>query len=174
MSVFLHDDTFCGRYDMLHLLLPIIYLAFIGLGLPDSLLGSAWPAMYEELGAPLRSVGHRRHDHLRRHHRLQPYEQQGGQAIRDRRNDGGEHGDDSGRTRGLFLFILVFRTLSLGDSLRAGGGKHRRRAEQLRRAALRIEAYDLAALLLGNRREQRAPSSWGCAWRTARDGTRGT
>ncbi len=42
---------------MLHLLLPIIYLAFIGLGLPDSLLGSAWPAMYEELGAPLRSAG---------------------------------------------------------------------------------------------------------------------
>ncbi len=28
---------------MYHLLLAIIYLAFISLGLPDSLLGSAWP-----------------------------------------------------------------------------------------------------------------------------------
>ena len=34
---------------MIHLLLIIIYLAFISLGLPDSLLGSAWPAMYQEL-----------------------------------------------------------------------------------------------------------------------------
>ena len=33
---------------MIHLLLIIIYLAFISLGLPDSLLGSAWPAMYQE------------------------------------------------------------------------------------------------------------------------------
>ena len=28
---------------MAQLLLPVIYLAFISLGLPDSLLGSAWP-----------------------------------------------------------------------------------------------------------------------------------
>ena len=28
---------------MVSLLLPVIYLAFISLGLPDSLLGSAWP-----------------------------------------------------------------------------------------------------------------------------------
>lgn len=32
-------------------LLLVIYLAFIGLGLPDSLLGSAWPAMHADLGA---------------------------------------------------------------------------------------------------------------------------
>ena len=31
---------------MTHLLLLIIYLSFISLGLPDSLLGSAWPSMY--------------------------------------------------------------------------------------------------------------------------------
>ena len=30
---------------MTQLLLPIIYLAFISLGLPDSLLGSAWPTI---------------------------------------------------------------------------------------------------------------------------------
>ncbi len=34
---------------MVSLLLPVIYLAFISLGLPDSLLGSAWPVMYQEL-----------------------------------------------------------------------------------------------------------------------------
>ena len=31
---------------MFSLLLAIIYLSFISLGLPDSLLGSAWPTMY--------------------------------------------------------------------------------------------------------------------------------
>lgn len=39
------------------LLLLIIYLAFISLGLPDSLLGSAWPAMFEDLGVPLDYAG---------------------------------------------------------------------------------------------------------------------
>ena len=31
---------------MASLLLSIIYVAFISLGLPDSLLGAAWPSMY--------------------------------------------------------------------------------------------------------------------------------
>ncbi|MDD4011770.1 MAG: MFS transporter [Sphaerochaetaceae bacterium] len=35
------------------LLLTIIYAAFISLGLPDSLLGSAWPAICESLGVPV-------------------------------------------------------------------------------------------------------------------------
>ncbi|WP_339865896.1 MFS transporter [uncultured Algoriphagus sp.] len=39
------------------LLLIIIYLAFISLGLPDSLLGSAWPAMFEGLGVPVDYAG---------------------------------------------------------------------------------------------------------------------
>ena len=38
---------------MASLLLPVIYIAFVSLGLPDSLLGSAWPVMYTELGAPV-------------------------------------------------------------------------------------------------------------------------
>ncbi|HCC34733.1 MAG TPA: MFS transporter [Ruminococcaceae bacterium] len=42
---------------MLLLLLGIIYLAFISLGLPDSLLGSAWPSMYEGLGVSMESAG---------------------------------------------------------------------------------------------------------------------
>ncbi len=42
---------------MASLLLAIIYLAFISLGLPDSLLGSAWPVMQGELGVPLSYAG---------------------------------------------------------------------------------------------------------------------
>ena len=42
---------------MIQLLLPIIYLAFISLGLPDSLLGSAWPSMYPLLGVPVSHAG---------------------------------------------------------------------------------------------------------------------
>ena len=42
---------------MTQLLLPIIYLAFISLGLPDSLLGSAWPSMYPLLGVPFSYAG---------------------------------------------------------------------------------------------------------------------
>lgn len=39
-------------------LLVIIYLAFISLGLPDSVLGSAWPAMRLNLSAPVSLVGY--------------------------------------------------------------------------------------------------------------------
>lgn len=42
---------------MVSLLLAIIYLAFISLGLPDSLLGSAWPVMRLEFGANLSFAG---------------------------------------------------------------------------------------------------------------------
>lgn len=42
---------------MIHLLLVIIFLAFISLGLPDSLLGSAWPAMYQEFSVPVSYAG---------------------------------------------------------------------------------------------------------------------
>lgn len=42
---------------MFQLLLVIIYLAFISLGLPDSLLGAAWPAMYQEFCVPVSYAG---------------------------------------------------------------------------------------------------------------------
>ncbi|WML39643.1 MFS transporter [Neobacillus sp. OS1-2] len=42
---------------MTAILLVIIYLAFISLGLPDSLLGAAWPVMQSDLGAPLETAG---------------------------------------------------------------------------------------------------------------------
>ena len=34
-------------------LLVVIYIAFVGLGIPDSLFGAAWPAMYPDLGVPV-------------------------------------------------------------------------------------------------------------------------
>ena len=34
---------------MVHILLLIIYLAFVSLGLPDGLLGAAWPAIHLEM-----------------------------------------------------------------------------------------------------------------------------
>ena len=42
---------------MMTLLLLIIYISFISLGLPDSLLGSAWPAIQLDLGAPVSYAG---------------------------------------------------------------------------------------------------------------------
>ncbi|KAB1439826.1 MFS transporter [Candidatus Galacturonibacter soehngenii] len=42
---------------MIQLLLAIIYLAFISLGLPDSLLGSAWPTMYKDFNVPISYAG---------------------------------------------------------------------------------------------------------------------
>ncbi len=42
---------------MVHLLLAIIYISFISLGLPDALLGAAWPMMYQELGVQVSMAG---------------------------------------------------------------------------------------------------------------------
>jgi fucose permease len=42
---------------MYSLLLVIIYIAFISLGLPDSLIGSAWPVMHEQLNVPISYAG---------------------------------------------------------------------------------------------------------------------
>lgn len=50
---------YCFRriLSMVNLLLAIIYVSFISLGLPDSLLGSAWPSMYEGLNVPVSYAG---------------------------------------------------------------------------------------------------------------------
>lgn len=45
------------NFAMAILLLLVIYLAFIGLGLPDSLLGAAWPMMRRDFGVPVESAG---------------------------------------------------------------------------------------------------------------------
>ena len=42
---------------MIHLLLAVIYLSFISLGLPDALLGAAWPSIYPGFGVPVSYSG---------------------------------------------------------------------------------------------------------------------
>lgn len=42
---------------MLTLLLIVIYISFISLGLPDSLLGSAWPILHSDLSVPISYAG---------------------------------------------------------------------------------------------------------------------
>lgn len=42
---------------MISLLLAVIYAAFISLGLPDALLGSAWPVMHAQMNVPLSYAG---------------------------------------------------------------------------------------------------------------------
>ena len=42
---------------MFSLLLFIIYLSFISLGLPDAVLGAAWPIIHEEFGVPISFSG---------------------------------------------------------------------------------------------------------------------
>lgn len=42
---------------MYSFLLALIYIAFISLGLPDSLLGSGWPVMHAELNVPVSFMG---------------------------------------------------------------------------------------------------------------------
>ena len=42
---------------MANLLLAVIYLAFVSLGLPDAMLGAAWPTMYHDFGVPVSFAG---------------------------------------------------------------------------------------------------------------------
>lgn len=49
--------TLIGGYLLATFLILIIYIAFISLGLPDAVLGAAWPIMQGELNAPLEAAG---------------------------------------------------------------------------------------------------------------------
>lgn len=42
---------------MTHVLLILIYIAFISLGLPDALLGAAWPTIYPDFNVPVSYAG---------------------------------------------------------------------------------------------------------------------
>ncbi len=42
---------------MISIMLAIIYLAFVSMGLPDAMLGSAWPSIYPQLDVPLSWMG---------------------------------------------------------------------------------------------------------------------
>ena len=37
-------------------LLVIVYIAFISLGVPDSLIGAAWPAIYPDMQMPVEAI----------------------------------------------------------------------------------------------------------------------
>lgn len=43
---------------MATLLLIVIYISYIGLGIPDSLFGAAWPAIHTEFDIPVSSAGY--------------------------------------------------------------------------------------------------------------------
>ena len=46
------------RKHMASLLIAVIYLIFMSLGLPDSLMGSGWPVMYREFAVPSSYAGY--------------------------------------------------------------------------------------------------------------------
>ena len=46
------------EFRMATVLLIIIYIAFIGLGIPDSLFGTAWPAIYMEFNLPVSAANY--------------------------------------------------------------------------------------------------------------------
>lgn len=54
---YLRKKARAREVKMYTFLLALIYLAFISLGLPDSLLGSGWPVMHVELGVPVSYMG---------------------------------------------------------------------------------------------------------------------
>jgi hypothetical protein len=57
----LHFALFIKRRErivpMASILLAVIYLAFISMGLPDALLGSAWPSIYGRMNVPVSFAG---------------------------------------------------------------------------------------------------------------------
>lgn len=53
----MQGNTYNRSIKMIHFLLAIIYISFISLGLPDGILGAAWPSMYEGLGVPVSFAG---------------------------------------------------------------------------------------------------------------------
>ena len=71
---------------MTTLLLLVIYIAFISLGIPDSLFGTAWPAIYSELTLPIYYVGCQFHpEFTSRPNRAQPLFQGLISAAHDRK-----------------------------------------------------------------------------------------
>lgn len=139
---------------MASLFIAVIYLAFISLGLPDSLLGSAWLVMHTELGASLFRGRHQPH-HLSFHHRLGALFQSARDEDRRTARHRAERPFD-GACDAFFLLCGSFlAALPFGCSLRARRGRHRYDAQQLHRKTPQSAAHELAALLLGHRRLRR-------------------
>lgn len=57
MSPLQFQFLLCYNTAMISILLPIIYISFVSLGLPDALLGSGWSIIYKELNLPIATAG---------------------------------------------------------------------------------------------------------------------
>ena len=93
--------------------------------------------------------GHRVHGDLRRDDCLESALRPPHAPARHAHRDRCECVSDGRRTVRLFDLDALLDAHRLRRALRAGCGRHRRGAEQLRRAALQGQAHELAALLLG-------------------------
>ena len=106
---------------MTHLLLAIIYLAFISLGLPDGLLGSAWPTMYTGFHVPVSYAG------------IISMIISLGTIVSSLQGNGESDGDqrsyDSRRSFRLFFLRFLLDALPVVDSLWAWGRECRRCSE---------------------------------------------
>ena len=91
---------------MYTLLLALIYLAFISLGLPDSLLGSGWPVMHNELGVPVSYMG------------VEPSFGPSHPQIWNENRDGRERVSHCARVAWLFLLQPLLDADAFRDSLR--------------------------------------------------------
>ena len=132
-------------------LLPIIYLAFISLGLPDSALGSAWPSMAPQLGAGISWVG------------AVTMIISAGTIVSSLMSVRVVDRFGTGRVTvasvlltaaGLLGFALsgaFWQLVPLGGAVRPGRRRGRRGAQRVRRYALQVAAHELAALHVGRR-----------------------
>lgn len=134
---------------MYSLLLALIYIAFISLGLPDSLLGSGWPVIHNDLNVPISFMG------------VVSMVISGGTIVSSLFSDKltrklgarivtvASAISYGGRVVWIFLFRPILDADRFCRSLRSGRGSDRRRAQQLRRPSLCVETHELAALFLG-------------------------
>ena len=88
---------------MFHLLLGIIYLAFVSLGLPDSLLRARRGPAYIRVLRPGLLYGRDLHDHCGGHHRLQPAEQPPDRPLWHRAGDRLQRAADGGGSLRLLI-----------------------------------------------------------------------
>ena len=97
------------------------------------------------------------------HDHFEPEQREVDSQIRHGRADGDFRRDDGAGAAGLFAGEKLCVFAADGRSARTGRGRGGRGTEQLRRAALRSEAHELAALLLGRGHDHRADDPLGGA-----------
>ena len=98
---------------MIHLLLVIIYLAFISLGLPDALLGSAMAVHVQGIFCSGFIFRDNIHDHSGGNDRFQPAERPSDQTVGNRQSNCGQRAADSCRAVLVFPSAALFLALCL-------------------------------------------------------------